>query len=149
MKYLALVLLMAPTLASANTIEVTYFLTSKHFASKNNNGENFNVDHKFISAEYRIGENGVSASTFVNSFDKRSYMVDYSRYWQPYNNIEASVRVGAVTGYDAPNECLQGDKTMKVCPVISVGVAYTRNNYFIPKLSIIPKAVTLSFSARF
>lgn len=149
MKYLALVLLMAPALAHSDTIEITYFLKSQHFASKNYSGEDFNAQHKFIGAEYRIGKNGIAASTFMNSFYKRSYMVDYARYWQPYNNIEASVRVGVVTGYDAPNECLPGDKTMKVCPVVSVGVAYTANDYFIPKISLIPKAVTLSFSARF
>ncbi len=149
MKYLALVLLMAPALAHSDTIEITYFLKSQHFASKNYSGEDFNAQHKFIGAEYRIGNNGISASTFMNSFNKRSYMVDYARYWKPYSNIEASVRVGGVTGYDDEYECLHTSKTFKLCPIVSAGVAYTANNYVIPKLSLIPGAVTLSFSARF
>jgi len=150
MKYLALILLMAPVLVKANTIEITYFLKSMHLAKKNYAGESFNTEHKFIGAEYRLGNNGIAASTFINSFYVRSYMVDYARYWRPYkNNIEASFRVGVATGYTKPDECLSNEKSVKICPVVSFGVAYTGSDYFIPKISIIPKAATFSLSFRF
>lgn len=148
----ALILILISTQSVASTIEVTYLLKSQHFASgftnKTYHGGDFNNDHQFIGLEYRRSNNALSASTFVNSFYKRSYMADYARYWHPYGNTEVSARIGFVTGYDSLSECISGER-MKVCPSMSFGIAYTKLDYFIPKISMTPKALTFSLSARF
>ena len=144
-----IILLLNTSLAFSHDIEITYFLKSQHFAEKMNDGNDFNANHNFIGVEYRDGKNGYSVSSFTNSYYKQSYLIDYARYWQPMDNIEASVRIGVASGYDGDFECTSSGTNVKICPVVSVVVAYTGINNVIPKLSLIPGAFTLSFSARF
>tara|TARA_R110002096_G_C14661910_1_gene728316 strand:+ start:11330 stop:11788 length:459 start_codon:yes stop_codon:yes gene_type:complete len=140
--------LMFSSVATAmHTYELTYFATSQHIDSVIHHGEYYgqehNKNHKFIGLEYRTGNTGYAISTFMNSYYKRSYLVDYVQYWQPWDNIELSARGGVATGYD---------KSYNIGPLIpfgSMGVAYTANKNFIPKLSFAPGVFVLSFSMRF
>ena len=130
--------------AHSHDFEFSYYATAKHIESKMNSTTEYNSDHNFFGLEYRTGNEGYSISSFTNSYYKQSYLIDYARYWHPYTNIELSARVGGVTGYgDAYDYC------GAVCPMVSVGVAYTGNNYVIPKLSFAPGVFILSFSMRF
>jgi len=130
--------------ADSAEYEITYYVVSKHIESKMNSTTEYNSDHCFIGIEYRTGNHGYAFSSFCNSYYKQSYLIDYARYWQPYTDIEFSARIGGVTGY--------GDEYKycgKVCPMASVGIAYTANKYIIPKLSFAPGVFVLTFSMRF
>jgi len=130
--------------ASGAEYEITYYAVSKHIEPKMHSGMKYNGDHNFIGLEYRDDNYGVAISSFRNSYYKQSYLIDFAKYWQPYTNIELSARAGAVTGYgDYYKHC------NKVCPFVSVGIAYTANKYIIPKLSFSPGVFVLSFSVRF
>ena len=124
--------------------EITYFATSQHIESKMNSTTEYNRNHNFIGLEYRSGKHGYALSSFKNSYYNQAYLVDYARYWKYSTNIELSARVGLTYGYGDYYEYCG-----KLCPMASVGIAYTGYKYIIPKLSFVPGAFVLSFSARF
>ena len=130
--------------AASHTIELTYFLKSNHLGDKLNDGRDYNANHNFIGIEYR----GFAFASFTNSYYKKSYLLSYAHYWEVADNIETSLRVGAATGYDGEFECM-GSGLYAVCPVVAAEVSYTKYDLVVPKLSIMPGVVALSFSARF
>ncbi len=130
----------APVLAADHDFEITYKVWSQHIDTTTQ----YNAKHNFIGLEYRAGKHGFAISSFKNSYYKQSYLIDYARYWQPYDYVELSARIGAVTGYGREYDCVT-----QVCPFASVGIAYTAYNQLIPKLSFAPGVFVLSFSFRF
>ena len=141
-----LLLLAALAIAPVNhTIEVTYHLSTHHAHDYVGEGEEFNSKHRFIGLEYREGDVGFAAATFVNSYFKRSYQLDYAKYWQVIDNVEASVRVGVVSGYSEFQPC----RGQNICPTVTAGLSYTAFDYVVPKVSVGFGFAALSFSARF
>lgn len=134
------------TIEATGSIELTYYLTTKHFKSDMGNGVAFNNSHSFFGVEYRKNNNGISISSFQNSYYNKSYMVDYAYYSAPYKGLEFSARFGFVSGYK-DEECGRLSAG-KICPSLSLGVAHVRDNRFIPKISIAPGFIALSFSTR-
>lgn len=131
----ALVVVLA---APCHALEVAYFATSKHFESKSSAGQRYNAKHNFFSIEH----NGFAVASFTNSYYQQGFIVDCAKYWQLAPGWEGSLRAGVATGY--------GYKPLLgVTPVGAAAIAYTANPRFIPKISIIPGAVVLSFSTRF
>ena len=147
----AIILLLAALVslpAASHTLELTYFLKSNHFGKTLSTGEAYNGDHNFVGLEYRTGDHGFALSSFTNSYYKQSYMASYATYWQPYAKVETGLRIGLSSGYDGFNECL-GDGLYSACPVVALEVSYTAFSLVVPKLSLMPGVVALSFSARF
>jgi len=130
--------------ASDTKFEITYLALSQHIESGIDSTTDYNANHNFIGLEYRAGKHGYAVASFRNSFYEQSYLIDYARYWKWSANVELSARIGAVTGYEHHQ-----DYCGKVCLFSSVGVAYTANKNFIPKLSFAPGVFVLSFSIRF
>lgn len=134
--------------AASHTVELTYFLKSNHLGEKLNDGREYNGDHNFVGLEYRTGDHGFAFASFTNSYYKKAYMASYAIYWQPYADVETGVRIGAASGYDGEFECM-GEGLYAACPVVALEVSYTKFDLVVPKLSVMPGVVALSFSARF
>jgi len=126
--------------ANESSFDIGYYSASKHFKDLPYN-EN---DHEFLSLSYNFSGSGhsVGAATFKNSYYKRSILISWGYRWQLSDNLESSLNIGGVTGYDKYFDC-------KVCPAVEAGIKYTRFKLVQPKLSIFNGAVVFSLSARF
>lgn len=142
--FLLAALAIAPAAAADHNIELTYYLASHHISGE----YDFNDDHNFIGIEYRTGDHGFALASFTNSFYKPAYLASYAHYWQPLSDVETGLRIGVASGYDGIDECM-GDGLYSACPVVALEVSYTKYAMVVPKLSLMPGVVTLSFSARF
>ena len=132
----AIVLIVTPE-ARAAKYEVTYYAISEHFTAKKHN----QYSHHFIGVEME----GWSIATYKNSYYKRSVLVGYTKYWQVAEYWQASIMLGAVSGYKD-----QGQSSCPyICPVLAPGITYTKYDQFRPRLSIMGAALTLSFSFKF
>ena len=130
-------LLAAGNEAFAKKYKVTYYAISEHFTAKKRN----QYSHHFIGVEMK----GWSVATYKNSYYKRSVLIAHTTYWQVARNWQASIMLGAVSGYKD-----QGQSSCPfICPVLSPGITYTKYDKFRPRLSIMGAALTLSFSAEF
>lgn len=121
--------------AHAST-KVTFFVVSEHFQP---NAPFNQYDHQFFGVEV----DGWSASTYVNSYYKRSIMVGHTWYWPVSTDWELDILLGVVTGYHDTNGC------PRICPTISPGVTYTGFESLRPRLGIAGAALTFSLSWEF
>lgn len=126
---------------AASAIEVTYYAKSHHFQDLP-----YNEQHQFIGLEFRDNVSGYGIANYKNSYHENSLMVSYSRYWQPYRHIELNLSASAATGYDKLRRCGSLDSNSDICPIFSGGIAYTKYQYFKPRLSLFGGALTLSIS---
>jgi hypothetical protein len=86
-----------------NEVSISYSVFTEHLSNgTQDNGEDYNEDNHIIG----LSVNRWFASTFVNSYDDRSYSFGRNfrtRKWKPYGDRlygRANLLVGAVYGYD-------------------------------------------------
>lgn len=127
------------TTVAAYAVEVTYYAKSHHFRDLP-----YNEEHRFIGLEFRDTVSSYGIASFKNSFRENSIMVNYSRYWQPYRYIELNFTGGITTGYDKLKRCKSLNSSSDLCPIISMGITYTKYKYFKPRLSLFGGALVLS-----
>ena len=136
-------LLFIVTACASETLEVTYYAKSHHFQYD----LPYNEEHQFIGLELRNDIRGYGIARFKNSYRVNSIMLTYSRYWQPYKNIELNLTGGIATGYDKLVRCRV--KGAYLCPIFSGGVTYTKYKYFKPRISLFGGAFVLSISGEY
>ncbi len=118
-------------------IEVTYFAHATHKPFIDENKVLINNKLNLFSVAYRNEKHGAAVITFTNSYFKRAVAVSYLRYWHPADHIETAVNVGLTTGYDS-NMVL-----------FAPSVAYTKYDFFVPKVSWFGQAFIFSLSANY
>lgn len=124
----------SPAKAVNKFYEFTFYAKTAHLE---NVDYRYNTHHKFVGLEYRDNDYGIGASTFKNSFYRRSILIDVAKYWHPTKNLETSLRLGYITGYT---------KT-KVAAIASI--AYSGFDRLKPKVSLIGTALVLTISYKF
>lgn len=138
-------LLLLEVAKAEDNIDITYFAISEHFSDVPYN----QYDHQFIGVTYKQGDRGYTLATFINSYYRRSVLVSYSHYWELSTNLEASASLGLATGYDSFDTCRKNKSGIYFCPVVELGIKYTKFDSVQPKLSIFGEALVFSLSARF
>jgi len=120
-------------------LQVTYFAYASHKLFLDEDKYNLNNKLNMFSVAYRNQTHGAELTSFTNSYYVKSYALSYAHYWQPVKNIEASVNVGYVSGYS------------ETSALFAASVAYTKYDYFIPKVTWFGEALvfSLSFNYRF
>ncbi|WP_242065835.1 hypothetical protein [Moritella sp. F3] len=88
-------------------IVLTYTGRTYHLTSRNKNENNQIMG---------IGYKGFEASTMINSFYNRSYILSYHKKWPLNNWADLGFRLGGMTGYTKDNNNIQ---LFGVTPIIS------------------------------